>query len=54
MSPHNVVLQPVIQFGTAIDGERFSSSAVNRFQKLMHVENLPPSSAEMFVVPFGF
>ena len=38
--PHNSVLQPVIQLGTAIHGESFSGSASNGFQKLMHALNL--------------
>ena len=33
------MLQPVIQFGTAIYGKSFSGRALNRFQKLMHVAN---------------
>ena len=38
--PHNSVVQPVIQLGTAIHGESFSGSASNGFQKLMHALNL--------------
>ena len=37
ISPRNAVLQPVIQFGTAIHGNGFSGSALNCFQKLVHV-----------------
>jgi hypothetical protein len=33
------VLQPVIQFGTAIHGESFSGGALNRDQKLRRVGN---------------
>jgi hypothetical protein len=33
------VLQPVIQFGTAIHGESFSGGALNRVQKLRRVGN---------------
>ena len=40
ISPRNAVLQPVIQFGTAIHGKGFSGGALNRFQKLLHVLNL--------------
>ena len=39
ISPRNAVLQPVIQFGTAIHGNGFSGSALNCFQKLVHVFN---------------
>jgi hypothetical protein len=31
------VLQPVIQFRTAIHGKSFSGGALNGFQKLVHV-----------------
>ena len=34
ISPRNAVLQPVIQFGTAIHGNGLSGSALNCFQKL--------------------
>ena len=34
------MLQPVIQFGTAIHGDGFSGGALNHSQKLMHVLNL--------------
>ena len=37
ISPRNAVLQPVIQFGTAIHGKSFSGGALNRIQKLLHV-----------------
>ena len=53
--PRNTVLQPVVQFGTAIHGNGFSGSALNCFQKLMHV--LIPLSVQRknsIVVPFGF
>lgn len=33
------MLQPVIQFGTAIHGESFSGGALNRVQKLRRVGN---------------
>jgi hypothetical protein len=35
------VLQPVIQFGTAIHGNGLSGSALNCFQKLVHVFKAP-------------
>ena len=41
ISPRNAVLQPVIQFGTAIHGKSFSGGALNRCQKLRHFLNLP-------------
>jgi hypothetical protein len=41
MSPHNVVMKAVVQFGTAIHGKRFSGCALNRFQKIMHVAKSP-------------
>jgi hypothetical protein len=31
------MLQPVVQFGTAIHGNGLSGSALNCFQKLVHV-----------------
>jgi hypothetical protein len=34
-----VVLQPGIQFGTAIHGESFSGGALNGIQKPLHVGN---------------
>jgi hypothetical protein len=34
------MLQPVVQFRTAIHGKSFSGSALNRIQKLWHVRNL--------------
>jgi hypothetical protein len=34
------VLQPVIQFGTAIHGKSLSGGALNRVQKLLHVVDL--------------
>ena len=37
ISPRNTVLQPVVQFGTAINGKSLSGSALNCFQKLVHV-----------------
>ena len=40
ISPRNAVLQPVIQFGTAIHGKSLSGGALNRFQKLVHAANL--------------
>ena len=58
ISPRYTVLQPVIQFGTAIHGNGFSGSALNYSQKLMHV--LKPLSVQqncveiVNVVPFGF
>ncbi len=33
------MLQPVIQFGTAIHGKSLSGGALNRIQKLLHVLN---------------
>ena len=39
ITPRNAVLQPVIQFGTAIHGKSFSGGALNRIQKLLHVAN---------------
>jgi hypothetical protein len=33
------VLQPVVQFGTAIHGKHLSGGALNRVQKLLHVGN---------------
>ena len=39
IGPRNAVLQPVVQFGTAIHGKGLSGGASNRFQKLVHVEN---------------
>jgi hypothetical protein len=32
MSPHNAVLEPVIQFRTAIYGKKFTGHALNRMQ----------------------
>ena len=43
--PRNAMLQPVIQFGTAIHGKSFSGGALNRFQKLLHVTHSSPSGA---------
>ncbi len=40
ISPHNAVLQPVVQLGTAIHGKGLSGGALNRVQKLLHVSNL--------------
>ena len=40
VAPHNAVLQPVVQFGTAIHGKSFSGGALNRVQKLLHVVDL--------------
>ena len=49
------MLQPVIQFGTAIHGKGFSGGALNRFQKLMHVSESPLRPALKNVdVPYGF
>jgi hypothetical protein len=44
ISPRNAVLQPVIQFGTAIHGNGLSGSALNYSQKLVHV--LKPLSVQ--------
>ena len=46
ISPRYTVLQPVVQFGTAIHGNGFSGSALNCFQKLVQVFNPSPSSAK--------
>ena len=53
--PHDAVLQPVIQLGTAIHGKSFSGGALNRFQKLLHVAHLTLRPAlKCVVVPYGF
>ncbi len=36
IAPQDAVLQPVIQFGTAIHGKVFSGGALNGVQKLLH------------------
>ena len=41
IAPHNAVLQPVVQFGTAIHGKGLSGGALNCFQKLLHVLKTP-------------
>jgi hypothetical protein len=38
--PRNTVLQPGVQFGTAIHGKSFSGGALNGAQKLLHDWNL--------------
>jgi len=49
------VLQPVIQFGTAIHGKSFSGGALNRTQKLMHVlVSSPSSEKDVGRIPFRF
>ena len=56
--PRYSMLQPVVQFGTAIHGNGFSGSALNYSQKLVHV--LKPLSVQqncvekVNVVPYGF
>jgi len=46
MAPHNLVLQPVIQFGTAIHGQGFSGSAPNGVQKSVGVQKANSPSRE--------
>jgi len=51
-------MQPVVQFGTAIHGNSLSGSALNCFQKLVHVLKSPLRPAKnglrMNKVHFGF
>ena len=51
IGPHNAVLQPVIQFGTAIHGKSFSGGALNRVQKLLHVRESPlrPTQKKLYL-----
>jgi hypothetical protein len=42
MSPHNAVLEPVIQFRTAIYGQEFTGGALNRLQKPLRAQSSPP------------
>jgi hypothetical protein len=43
MAPHDAVVQPVIEMGTAIDGKGFSLSALNGVQKLRRAQESSPS-----------
>ncbi len=58
IGPRYTVLQPVVQFGTAIHGNGFSGSAPNCFQKLVHVIKSLSVHTQCVkknnVVPFGF
>ena len=59
IAPQNVVLQPVIELGTAIHGKRLSGGALNRVQKPVHVhKKSSPSSGKSasgcVVYPYGF
>ena len=58
ISPRYTVLQPVVQFGTAIHGNGLSGSALNYFQKPVHVlKSLSVHTQcvkKNIVVPFGF
>src|SRR6185437_5339919 len=40
ISPRNTMQQPVVQFGTAVDGNSFSGGALNGGQKLLSVRHL--------------
>jgi hypothetical protein len=49
MSPHNAVVQPVVEFGTAIHGKDFTGGALNRFQKPLHGQEFSsPSRFDTF------
>ena len=48
-APHNSVLQPVVQFRTAIHGKSLSGGALNRVQKLLHVAISSPSCAKSWL-----
>ncbi len=43
IAPHDAVLQPVIQFRTAVYGKSFTGSALNRFYQLRHDAVSSPS-----------
>jgi len=46
MAPHNLVLQPVIQFGAAIHGNSFSGGTPNAVQELLCAQNTRSPSRE--------
>ena len=50
IAPHDAVQQPGIQLGTAIDGKRFSGSALDGVQKLLRVRDFSPSRAKKEVL----